>query len=65
MLAVSNLNALDALRVRRRKKTRYAYCTIAPAESEKSAERPVAFVQRNPPPEYIFPDLFQDRQFDW
>jgi NAD(P)-dependent dehydrogenase (short-subunit alcohol dehydrogenase family) len=40
-------------------------CTIAPTEPEESAERLVAFVQRNPPPEYMFHDLFQDRQFDW
>ena len=39
-------------------------CTIAPTEPEESAERLVAFVQRNPPPEYMFHDLFQDRQFD-
>jgi NAD(P)-dependent dehydrogenase (short-subunit alcohol dehydrogenase family) len=40
-------------------------CTIAPTEPEESAERLVAFVQRNPPPAYMFHDLFQDRQFDW
>jgi NAD(P)-dependent dehydrogenase (short-subunit alcohol dehydrogenase family) len=40
-------------------------CTIAPTEPEESAERLVAFVERNPPPEYMFHDLFQDRQFDW
>lgn len=51
--------------MRCREKTRYVYCTIAPAESVESTKRPVAFRRRNPPPKYIFPDLFQDRQFDW
>jgi NAD(P)-dependent dehydrogenase (short-subunit alcohol dehydrogenase family) len=40
-------------------------CTLAPTEPDESAEKMVAFVQRNPPPEYMFHDLFQDRQFDW
>ena len=40
-------------------------CTIAPTEPEESAEKLVAFVERNPPPDYLFHDLFQDRQFDW
>ena len=40
-------------------------CTIAPTEPEESAEKMFEFVQRNPPPEYMFHDLFQDRQFDW
>lgn len=40
-------------------------CTIAPTEPEESAEKLVEFVQRNPPPDYMFHDLFQDRQFDW
>jgi NAD(P)-dependent dehydrogenase (short-subunit alcohol dehydrogenase family) len=40
-------------------------CTIAPTEPEESAEKLVTFVERNPPPEYMFHDLFQDRQFDW
>jgi NAD(P)-dependent dehydrogenase (short-subunit alcohol dehydrogenase family) len=40
-------------------------CTIAPTEPEESAERLVEFVLRDPPPEYMFHDLFQDRQFDW
>lgn len=39
-------------------------CTIAPTEPEESAERLAAFLQRTPP-EYMFHDLFQDRQFDW
>jgi NAD(P)-dependent dehydrogenase (short-subunit alcohol dehydrogenase family) len=39
-------------------------CTLAPTEPEKSAEKLVAFVQRTPP-DYMFHDLFQDRQFDW
>jgi NAD(P)-dependent dehydrogenase (short-subunit alcohol dehydrogenase family) len=40
-------------------------CTIAPTEPEMSAEKLVEFVQRNPPPDYMFHDLFQNRQFDW
>ena len=40
-------------------------CTIAPPEPEESAELLVAFLQRNPPPAYMFHDLFQDQQFDW
>jgi NAD(P)-dependent dehydrogenase (short-subunit alcohol dehydrogenase family) len=40
-------------------------CTIAPTEPEESARRLVEFLQRNPPPDYMFHDLFQDRQFDW
>jgi NAD(P)-dependent dehydrogenase (short-subunit alcohol dehydrogenase family) len=39
-------------------------CTIAPTEPEESAERLVTFLRR-PPPEYMYHDLFQDRQFDW
>ncbi len=39
-------------------------CTLAPTEPEESAEKLVAFVQRTPP-DYMFHDLFQDRQFDW
>jgi len=39
-------------------------CTIAPTEPEESAEWLAAFLQRIPP-EYLFHDLFQDRQFDW
>ncbi len=39
--------------------------TTAPTEPEESAEKLVAFAQRNPPPEYMFHDLFGDRQFDW
>ena len=40
-------------------------CTIAPTEPEESAKRLVEFVLRDPPPEYMFHDLFNDRQFDW
>jgi len=40
-------------------------CAIAPTEPEESAERLLAFLQRQPPPDYLFHDLFQDRQFDW
>jgi NAD(P)-dependent dehydrogenase (short-subunit alcohol dehydrogenase family) len=40
-------------------------CTIAPTEPEESAEKLLEFVQRTPPPDYMFHDLFQDRQFDW
>jgi NAD(P)-dependent dehydrogenase (short-subunit alcohol dehydrogenase family) len=39
-------------------------CTIAPCESEESAERLVAFLA-HPAPEYLFHDLFQDCPFDW
>lgn len=39
-------------------------CTIAPTEPEVSAERLFAFVKHSPP-DYMFHDLFQDRQFDW
>ena len=39
-------------------------CTLATTEPEESAEKLVAFVQRTPP-DYMFHDLFQDRQFDW
>jgi NAD(P)-dependent dehydrogenase (short-subunit alcohol dehydrogenase family) len=39
-------------------------CTIATTEPEESAEKLVAFLQRTPP-DYMFHDLFQDRQFDW
>lgn len=40
-------------------------CTIAPTEPEESAERIVDFVQKTPPPDYMFHDLFRDCQFDW
>ncbi len=40
-------------------------CTIAPTEPEESAEKLLEFVLRDPPPEYMYHDLFQDRQFDW
>jgi NAD(P)-dependent dehydrogenase (short-subunit alcohol dehydrogenase family) len=39
-------------------------CTIAPCEPEESAERLAEFTAR-PAPDYLFHDLFQDRQFDW
>ncbi len=40
-------------------------CTIAPTEPEESAERLVAFLRRDPPPDYLFHDLSNDCQFDW
>jgi NAD(P)-dependent dehydrogenase (short-subunit alcohol dehydrogenase family) len=40
-------------------------CTIAPTEPAESAERLVAFLQRDPAPDYMFHDLFQDCPFDW
>lgn len=39
-------------------------CTIAPCEPEESSERLADFLDR-PAPDYLFHDLFQDRQFDW
>jgi NAD(P)-dependent dehydrogenase (short-subunit alcohol dehydrogenase family) len=39
-------------------------CTIAPCESEESAERLIAFLS-HPAPNYLFHDLFQDQPFDW
>jgi NAD(P)-dependent dehydrogenase (short-subunit alcohol dehydrogenase family) len=39
-------------------------CTIAPTEPVESAERLVAFFQREPP-DYMFHDLFNDCPFDW
>jgi NAD(P)-dependent dehydrogenase (short-subunit alcohol dehydrogenase family) len=37
----------------------------ARSEPEESAERLLAFVHRDPPPDYMFHDLFEDQQFDW
>jgi NAD(P)-dependent dehydrogenase (short-subunit alcohol dehydrogenase family) len=39
-------------------------CTIAPCESEESAERLIDFLA-HPAPDYLFHDLFQNRPFDW
>jgi NAD(P)-dependent dehydrogenase (short-subunit alcohol dehydrogenase family) len=39
-------------------------CTIAPCEPEESSERLAEFVSR-PAPDYLFYDLFADKQFDW
>jgi NAD(P)-dependent dehydrogenase (short-subunit alcohol dehydrogenase family) len=40
-------------------------CTLAPTEPEEAAARLVAFIERDPPPDAMFYDLFQDRPFDW
>jgi NAD(P)-dependent dehydrogenase (short-subunit alcohol dehydrogenase family) len=37
----------------------------ATSEPEESAEKLLAFVHRDPAPDYMFHDLFADQQFDW